>query len=223
MYWSYTQLNHWRFFLLDGVFTRDPILTTRTGRPRRLSAAQVWDYLEHRGLLDEKEREAFAEEQRARREIQLLWEAVVLAFADHRAGRAINMFLPEGWLMVYDFRPSASIYDYFNVPREQQRTIATLKSPDAYLALEPTGALQVEYQGHTYTDQLPVDLIEHLKSGELEPSLAPWFVVRLLVNDEPIDDIWIDDSLPGSLVGLKELMRASLREAHEREVRIHAS
>lgn len=205
-FWSEAQLDRWAEELLEGLLAGNPSLVRLDGRPRVLSAQQVWRYLDRAGAVGAGESEAFLEHAPAGAEIQGLWGRVSEAFLRYRKGEPLEVGLGERTLVLYDFRPGADVYDYFTRGRESDGLIAELKGGGQSLVLETAGELFVEHRGKAYTRSLPPGLARKLKNGEVEPRLSPWFAVRLVSGGTGVDDLWVGHVLPERYGGLKTLL-----------------
>lgn len=204
-FWSEAQLERWAEELLEGLLAGSPSLVRLDGRPRALSARQVWRYLDRARAVGAGEPEAFLEHAPARAEAQGLWERVSGAFLRYREGEPLEVGLEGKALVLHDFRPGADVYDYFTRGRESNRLVAELKDGGRSLVLEATGELFVEHRGKAYTGSLPPGLARKLKNGEVEPRLSPWFAVRLVAGRTGVDDVWVGHVLPEGYRALKAL------------------
>jgi hypothetical protein len=205
-FWLDQQLEVWRDALLDGLFAKDPALVRANGQPKVLSAGQVWHYLDHTGLVDIREADAYVGSRLAQSEIKALWDEVRGNFAEYKEGCPLEIPLSDGLLIIYDFVPGADALDYYVAGREPGGVVAELKNGSSSLVLEATGELRVTYNDRVYTESLPPRLVRLLKAGEVEASLSPWFAVRQVENGMAIDDVWTDGELPGSYSELKQLL-----------------
>lgn len=111
---------------------------------------------------------------------------------------------------IHDFIPGGTVLDYLSRPRffyDPPHVIAQVESEHIGLSLEITGELAVPVGHKTYTNYIPPDVAEAIRAGNIEPSLFPWFALRLVVDGTAMDDIWTGDSLPKTEKALVSWLR----------------
>lgn len=123
---------------------------------------------------------------------------------------------------IHDFIPGGTVLDYLSRPRSfynPPHVIAYLEGERTDLSLEITGELRVPVGDKVYTNHIPLDVAEAIRVGRVEPSLFPWFALRLVTDGAATDDVWTGDSLPKTEKALVSWLKEQvekIRRSHKK-------
>lgn len=221
MYWTRSQMTQWFEALVAGLIDGDQRLARSDGRPRKLPVSAVWEYLDSAGLVSNDEFDAFAGSPAAKAGIVCLWHSASEEFECWLSGSPLVVEIETpfgcGALSLYDFRPGADVYDYYEEGSEKgdiwgNDIVAVFELPGASFRYEVTGELRVEWRGRVYENEpIPRSLVRFLKQGKVEAALNPWFALRF-EKDNCVDDVFVNHVLPKSYWELKQLFLDAAEE-----------